>query len=258
MLARWYQHVESLLSRRCPCRIPVVPRGRQAHGPAGGRHAVPITSSAPVVVAERVSDLTALLVLAIIGVALRGVATSVVWVGGAVVGLGLIVLAWPSLAQRLIDLVTTPALLRRLRDPMTSIYRGIPGLCRPRRLAAATAIGIVAWLCECIGFAVVVGAFPGVHVDVGLAILIYAATTIAGALSFLPGGLGVTEGAMTMWLVQSAPGIDTSTALAAVIVTRVATLWFAVAIGLVAMVLARRKIAGSGAGKSAGAGILPP
>ena len=45
---------------------------------------------------------------------------------------------------------------------------------------------------------------PGAHVDLGLAIVIYAGTTIAGALSFLPGGLGVTEGAMTLALVDGA------------------------------------------------------
>ena len=73
--------------------------------------------------------------------------------------------------------------------------------------------------------------------------VIYAATTIAGALSFLPGGLGVTEGAMTLLLVRSAAQIDQATALDATLLTRLATLWFAVALGLGFLAVARARIA---------------
>jgi uncharacterized protein (TIRG00374 family) len=74
----------------------------------------------------------------------------------------------------------------------------------------------------------------------GLAILIYAVTTVAGALSFLPGGLLVTEAGMTLLLVQSARGVDEPTAVAATLLIRLATLWFAVLIGLIALTALRR------------------
>ena len=61
------------------------------------------------------------------------------------------------------------------------------------------------------------------------AIGVYAAGILIGALSFIPGGLGSTEAAMVVML--SVLGLDLSTALAATIVCRVATLWFAVALG---------------------------
>jgi uncharacterized membrane protein YbhN (UPF0104 family) len=205
-------------------------------------HEVPVTRSAPVVIAERVTDLTALVVLALIGVAIYGVAVGATIASAAVIAAGLVVLAWPRVAHPLIDLATRPAFLRRFRDRLREIYDGIAALCRPLRLAGATSIGGVGWLCECVGFALVVHGFPGASIDVGLAMLIYAVTTIVGALSFLPGGLGVTEGAMTLLLVQSAHGLDTPTAIAAAVVTRVATLWFGVVLGLVAMAWVRRRI----------------
>jgi uncharacterized protein (TIRG00374 family) len=90
---------------------------------------------------------------------------------------------------------------------------------------------------------VICNAFPGAHVDLGLAMVIYAGTTIAGALSFLPGGLGVTEGAMTVALVEGAAKLDPSAAVAATLLTRLATLWFAVVIGVVLLAVARRRIA---------------
>jgi uncharacterized membrane protein YbhN (UPF0104 family) len=206
-------------------------------------HAVPITRSAPVVIAERVTDLTALVVLSLIGVAVYGVAIAATVASAAVIAGGLVVLSWPRLAHGLIALITRPRFMRPFRDRLIEVYDGISGLCRPARLAAATAIGGVGWLCEGVGFALIVHGFPGASIDVGLAMLIYAVTTIIGALSFLPGGLGVTEGAMTLLLVQSAQGLDTPTAVGAAILCRLATLWFGVVLGLGGMAWTRRRIA---------------
>ena len=47
---------------------------------------------------------------------------------------------------------------------------------------------------------------------------------------------------MTLFLVQSSTGVDEATAVAATILTRLATLWFAVLLGLVALALLRRRM----------------
>jgi uncharacterized protein (TIRG00374 family) len=202
--------------------------------------AVPIAKSAPLVVGERVTDLTALLVLGVIGVATYGVAQDMVILGIVLVSGGLLVLAWPALAKACIRLLSAPRPMRRFRDPLLEFYRGLNHLVRPWPLLWATSLGVVAWLAECVGFALILSAFPGTEIPLGLAILIYAATTVAGALSFLPGGLVVTEAAMTVLLVQAARGVDEPTAVAATLLIRLATLWFAVLIGLVALTALRR------------------
>ena len=205
-------------------------------------HDVPATRTAPIVIAERVTDLLALLVLAVIGVAAYGIARSLV-VGAAIcIGFGLVLLAWPRPTHALVELCTQPKFLRKFREPLLDMYAHLAILCRPGLLIAATALAIPAWACECIGFALIVNAFPGAHVELGQAMVIYAATTIAGALSFLPGGLGVTEGAMTMFLVSGSARLDRPTALDATLLTRLATLWFAVLLGLGCLYLARRRV----------------
>jgi uncharacterized protein (TIRG00374 family) len=210
-------------------------------------HDVPATRTAPIVVAERVTDLIALLLLAVIGVAVYGFALALVLAAAAVIASGLVLLAWPRPTRALIDLATRPARLERLRAPLHEMYDGLATLCRPSTLIAATALAIPAWACECIGFALIVNAFPGDHVALGLAMVIYAATTIAGALSFLPGGLGVTDGAMAMWLVRGAARAR-STAVDATLLTRLATLWFAVGLGLICLAVARRRVRARGRG----------
>jgi uncharacterized protein (TIRG00374 family) len=70
----------------------------------------------------------------------------------------------------------------------------------------------------------------GVDVPAALAVGIYAVSVLVGALSFIPGGLGSTEAVMGLML--GLVGADLTTAVSATLVCRLATLWFAVLLGL--------------------------
>ncbi|HEY5927155.1 MAG TPA: lysylphosphatidylglycerol synthase transmembrane domain-containing protein, partial [Kofleriaceae bacterium] len=94
-------------------------------------HDVPAPKTAPIVVAERVTDLIALLVLAIIGVAAYGVDPTLVVVASGIVVVGLVLLAWPTPTHALIDLITKPQRIRKLREPLHETLRGLGALCRP-------------------------------------------------------------------------------------------------------------------------------
>jgi uncharacterized protein (TIRG00374 family) len=205
-------------------------------------HDIPVTRTAPIVVAERLTDLMALLLLAVIGTATYGIATTLVISAACLIAGGLVLLAWPRPTRALIDLATRPRVMRRLRPALHDMYDGVATLCRPGPLALATLLAVPAWACECVGFSLIVNAFTGAYVSLGLALAIYASTTIAGALSFLPGGLGVTEGAMTMMLVLGSARLERSVAVDATLLTRLATLWFAVLLGLGCLVVARRRV----------------
>lgn len=202
---------------------------------------VPMTRSVPIVIAERVTDLVALVALAVAGAGVYGVAGRAVAGAAGAIGFGLLLLAWPRLGLGAIRVVSRPRRLRRLGARLREVYLGLADLTRPSRLWWSTGLGVVAWAAECVGFAVILAGFTGVRVSLGLATTIYAATTIAGALSFLPAGLVVTETAMTLLLVQLGDGLDEPTAVAATMLTRLATLWFAVAIGAAALAALRRE-----------------
>jgi uncharacterized protein (TIRG00374 family) len=201
---------------------------------------IPVTQTAPIVVAERVTDLVSLLLVGAVGVAVYGIARTTVFAGIGLLGFGLLVLTWPRLAKGVIRLVTVPGFARRFRARLGFFYDELKALVSPGPLAWATGLAMVAWLAECFGFWIIIGGFEGTRVALLLAVSIYAATTVAGALSFLPGGLLVTEAGMTLLLVQSASGVDEATAVAATILTRLATLWFAVLLGVSALSVLHR------------------
>lgn len=126
---------------------------------------------------------------------------------------------------------------------------GIGGLLRPRLLAGGVLLGVVAWAAEGIGLAIIADAL-GTEVPLELAIGIYAVAVLGGAMTLLPGGLGGAEAIMVGALVKA--GAGAGLASAATVICRVATLWFAVALGALAVVgLAAAPPAAGAKGESA-------
>lgn len=202
---------------------------------------VAVARSAPIVVAERVSDLLALLVLSLVGLGALGESWRVVGAGALMVGVLVLVISWQPLGEGALKLAGRLPLIRRVATRLGEFYKSTRELHQAGPLLIATGLSVLAWAAECLAFWVVIGGFPGGLVAVRLATFIYAVTTIAGAISFLPGGLGVQEGGMVALLVGVGARLDDATAFAATFVTRICTLWFAVAIGLVAIFFLGRR-----------------
>jgi uncharacterized protein (TIRG00374 family) len=210
-------------------------------------HDIPMSRTAPVVIAERITDLVALMLLCLVGVftyATEAGFNALLALAGAAVLALTVVLASRRLMRGAAGLCARLPLLRRIAPKIEEFADSISTLLSAGPLALTTALSVAAWLCECIGFWLVIGGLPGVSSPLHLAIFIYSATTVLGALSFLPGGLGVTEGGMTLLLIRTAEGVTRSGAAAITILIRLCTLWFGVVVGLVALALFRRRITG--------------
>ena len=144
-------------------------------------------------------------------------------------------------ASAALRLVARLPVVRRVGHKVEEAYESMATLVQPTPLLVATVLSTIAWFCECAGFYLIIGGFPGAFASLHTATFIYASMTIAGALSFLPGGLGVTEAGMTGLLARLGRGIDGAVAVGATFVTRLCTLWFAVLVGFVALLWLRRR-----------------
>jgi uncharacterized protein (TIRG00374 family) len=105
-----------------------------------------------------------------------------------------------------------------------------------RTLLWSVPSSVLAWGLEGVGFAMCVRALGFSTLSVTASVSIYAISTIAGALTFLPGGIGLTEASMAGILI--ATGMSGPDASSATLITRAATLWWGVALGW--LVLASR------------------
>jgi len=198
----------------------------------------PLASTAPIVFAERYTDLGGLLILAALGVYGSG--------GGGMAllaGLLLLVMLFALVSSRrleilLLSLIGRLGPLARFREPMGRALDSARMLLKLRNLPFLLLLSALAWFWECWAMVFALEAF-GVELPLTDAVYIYALATLAGALAFLPGGLGVTEGGMVMMLI--ARGVQKSSAAAGTILVRLTTLWFAVLIGILALVYLDRR-----------------
>jgi len=96
----------------------------------------------------------------------------------------------------------------------------------------AFALSVIAWFFECLAFSVILHGLGG-GLPLRATTFAYAFASLAGAVSMLPGGLGVAEGSLTGLLVGL--GTPLPEAAAATLLVRAATLWLAVAVGVVTL-----------------------
>jgi len=103
-------------------------------------------------------------------------------------------------------------------------------LLRLRKLYTGILLGGIAWVIQALAFHYLLS-INDAAIPITTSFAIYALSLLAGALSFIPGGIGATEAVMSLLLVSH--GVDKQTALIIPIINRVSTLWFAVLLGLI-------------------------
>lgn len=196
-----------------------------------------IRVTAPVVIAERLTDLVGVILIASFGVfAFNYGFIFFVFIVLAVGGL-LLILSSRRISKWFLRKLSVIPFIEKRTEKLESSIDSMATLNKLPRLLPATLLSILAWGFEGFGFYIVINAFPRVEVSLYSAMFIYAFSILVGAVSMLPGGLGVTEGAMTGLLVLL--DVPKATAFAATLITRFATLWFAVVLGLLTTVLFR-------------------
>lgn len=197
-----------------------------------------IERTAPLVLMDRASDLTAIAL--ILGVSVSLTTTGIV--GALPVTLLAIILAL---------IATRPALLSAL---VTYSYKTIgrwPRLFGRIRLAArslkqfssasvigpALGFGLIGWLAEGYAFYLLLG-WLGADIGLAMALAIFVFATLVGGLTGAPGGVGGAEA--TMIAILGMKGVPMDISLPATAIIRITSLWFAIGIGLIVFPFAER------------------
>ena len=207
-------------------------------------HGTPVSRSAPIIIAERLTDSLGLVVLGAAGLLVFGDAWPafvVVVLGGALI---FVVARHQPLAYWLLRRLERLPVVSRFAHHAEEFYASSYALLSPWALGSMTLLSVVSWGFEVLGFYVVL---LGLGVDAGWDVLLKAsfimpAATLASALLLTPGGLGVAEGGIT-GLSQVLLDLPRGDAAVGTLVIRLGTLWFGVLVGLVALALVSRSLA---------------
>jgi uncharacterized protein (TIRG00374 family) len=134
-------------------------------------------------------------------------------------------------------------LLKRFRfaagvgEKLDDLYNNGRALLSFPVLLGGTIISAAAWFCEGAGFYLVARALGG-GFPLLTGVFIYSVSTVGGALTMLPGGLGVTEGGLAG--LGAVFGMTASASVGTAIICRLLTLWLGVGMGWGALLLSPR------------------
>ena len=212
----------------------------------------PIARTVPVVVSERVTDLLALVLLAMIGFGIgvntRDQLLTVLLLGGTVL-VAAIVLSQKTFYRKILKRFTSIGPLKRFKDHIDDVEFTMTQTLGPKPLTLSTSVSIPGWFMECLELWLLLSLLSGAGVPslsaASLVLLlqatfVHATASIIGAVSFLPGGVGTYE-VTSLFLITLLLGLPPDLASAATILIRVVTLWFSVIVGFIAFGIVTRR-----------------
>jgi uncharacterized protein (TIRG00374 family) len=211
----------------------------------------PVAKTVPVVISERVTDLLAMVVLALLGFTIGFTGGDqlllLVFVGGAAF-VGAIVLGQSGFYQRIVSRLVGFGPLKRFQDSIDTIEDTMIKTLSPRPMALTTAVSVPGWFMECIELWLLLSFITGAGMPTlampSLILLlqatfIHSTASAVGALIFTPGGLVGYE-AVSMTLLPLI-GLTLGGTSAATLIIRFVTLWFSVIVGFLALGIVMRR-----------------
>jgi uncharacterized protein (TIRG00374 family) len=223
------------------------------------RYGVPVARTAPIILLERVSDSLAMLLLAAAGFFLFGRGAAVFVIVLAMAAAAIVGLRHRGAVSLVLRGARRFALADRLVGPIEGFHESSRRLFSLSGLLWSFGLGLLAWTLECLTFFLVLVGFgqPITWALVAQAAFIFPIATLAGSLSLLPGGIGVTEGSIT-GMTQAILSAPRSLAVASALLVRATILGFGFGLGLVALALLSRSTPPQAEGLSRRSADQPP
>ena len=197
---------------------------------------------APLLVADRVYDLIAIVFLVIATQRVSGDQLDLSIIAGLVfMMITFYALRFPNFGAAIITTIYKIFGKARkfLAAARRSLHVGKPMFSLSNSLSFGL-ISVLAWLSECFAFYLLLDSF-GTGLSLERVSFIYSFSTLVGAISMLPGGLGGFEATAIFLLTNQ--GLDSNTAILATTIIRIFTLWFSFLLGsiLLTFILVRKR-----------------
>ncbi|MGE5681890.1 MAG: lysylphosphatidylglycerol synthase transmembrane domain-containing protein [Bacillota bacterium] len=192
----------------------------------------PISKTGPIIFVERITDFISLVMLSIVGALVFNYGRVVVIATGVFFLMVTFIISNKRLSLFLISSIEKVSFLNKHVEKIRTAYESSYVLLRPLPLIYMVLISLISWSFECLGYYIILINF-GLNFSILWSTFVYTFSTIAGAITMLPGGLGVTDGSLTLLLVKK--GVAKDLAVSSTFIIRVVTLWFAVLIGVLSV-----------------------
>lgn len=188
----------------------------------------PISKTAPIIFAERITDLISIILIALAG--------SFFYDYGKIVIVFLVLffiflilfISNKNISLKFLSILSEIKFLKKYFSKITVAYESFHIMLKGKPLFYMLILSTLSWGIECSSFYIVLANLK-INISFFSGVFIYAFGIIMGSITMLPGGVGITDGSIIFLIAQE--GFGKNSAIAAAFIIRAVTLWFAVALG---------------------------
>jgi len=198
---------------------------------------IPRTKTVPLIFVEKLYDLTGAIIISFVGIWLFPEAGYVITAGFIILIFVLAAISSRKIFNKTAQVFIRFQFTKKFVEPIFGSSEIIKSSIRGKTALFSTLLSIGYWFIISLAIYFIFLALGIDSISFLATISTYIASLILGTLSFLPGGIGVTEGSLVGLL--SLQGIEISTAVVVALLVRLFTLWYGVAVGLLSLKISR-------------------
>jgi glycosyltransferase 2 family protein len=186
-----------------------------------------LNKTIPVVIIDRITDVLGLIFLAMLGIIYYMDGIYIIVVLLLLFSGFLIAVRSKTISGKIIMLLEKR--MGKYAENIKTMHATFEILMKPGDLFVMSFLSAFAWFFECLVMYLTILGF-GQSISITLSTFIFSFASLAGAVSMIPGGVGVTEGTISALLQYfgTAPAVS----VAITIIVRTVTLWYGTIIGL--------------------------
>ena len=195
------------------------------------RHDLPRTKTAPLVIVERFYDILGAVIVASACISFFEPALYIMAVLSIFIITAFVIFSSKNIFKKIINKLKKIKFASKFFEPLLDSYDVIHQSTRGKISLISIFLSISHWIVISISVYFILLAYDITNIGILEIIPIYLSSVVVGAISFIPGGLGVTEGSLAGFLNLFIN--DISIALSLSIIIRIFTLWVSVMVGFI-------------------------
>ena len=194
---------------------------------------IPRTKTAPIVLVEKVYDLIGAILASIIGIIILGMDVYLIIIAILVLAMVFFFLYYRPASELFFKRVTKTKFFSKYVENISEFDKIVQKSTNVKVATICILLAVTYWFIVSSAVYYTLIGFDIDTLDYLKVLSIYATSILLGAISFIPGGVGITEGALAGLFTLE--GIDVSTALILSVIIRIFVLWYSVSIGFISL-----------------------
>ena len=194
---------------------------------------IPRTKTVPIVIVEKVYDLIGAILASVIGIIILGMEIYLIAIAISVLAFIFFFMYYKPASKLFFNRITKLKFFSKHIENISGFYEIVQKSTNVRAATICILLALAYWFMVSAAAYYTLISFDVNILDYLKVLAIYSTSTLLGAISFIPAGIGITEGSIAGLFTLN--GIDVSTALILAVMIRIFTLWYSVSVGFIAL-----------------------